>query len=157
MALFQPFKRATAAKVPNLLDATIAQGQFDQRAKMQANSLRSRNVLGVANLYNEGTLADFFSEKGAGTEVDPGTGIGMDIEASAGTDFGMGAGTEVAGTGAADVAVDAFGTGTALEAAGAGTGAAAGAVTEEMIAQLAAEAAAEAWAAQYLAALAVAA
>jgi len=51
--LFQSFNKATRPETPAFLNAEIEAGKFRQQAKEQANSLRSGNVLGGAELYNE--------------------------------------------------------------------------------------------------------
>lgn len=53
--LFQPFKKATRPETPGFADAELQEGVFKQKAKQQANALRSQNMLGAATIYNEAT------------------------------------------------------------------------------------------------------
>ena len=58
---FPAFKRARGYQAPRILDATIAQGEFDQEAAARENALRQQtasNIFEGGKLYNQATGGD---------------------------------------------------------------------------------------------------
>ena len=51
---FQPVAKATQASTPDLIRAEIARATAEQQQHQQAQSLRSNNLQGAAQLYNAG-------------------------------------------------------------------------------------------------------
>lgn len=50
--LFQPFKRSTQARAPQLTQAAISQGQMEQAADQYNRAQRFNEIVGGAKLYN---------------------------------------------------------------------------------------------------------
>jgi hypothetical protein len=143
------FKSAGKPDTPQFAAAAARQGQLDSDAQMQANALRSQNMLGAGELYNVGMgentpIADKLGSMFGGPEV------GTEAAADAGSmllDLGgegtalsalEGGATEAAMTGAAETAVaDAMAT-EALTAGVGGAVAPAGAAAAEAAAGTAA-------------------
>lgn len=110
--LFQPFKKATGPKM-SAMEAEFKRAEFDQKAKADANSLRSGNLLGGAELYSESMgdkspIADYMF--GGGESPPPvetgydATAAGGIAPAAGGVEAASGAAT-AAGGGAAEAAL----------------------------------------------------
>ena len=72
MSLYAPFNTATGPKM-SALEAEFTKAEWEQKAKAEANSLRSGNIIGGAELYNAGMgdkspIADYMF---GGDAVDP--------------------------------------------------------------------------------------
>jgi len=83
MPLFEPFKKATQAKAPNLIAAEKA----EMEAKSRALRERNQNIIGAASLYNSAAgkrspIADYIFGGGAGAGTAEAAAAGM---AEAGT------------------------------------------------------------------------
>jgi len=138
--LFQPFNKATKRETPKYVEAETQEGIFKQKAKQQENALRSQNMLGAAELYNQGMgdkspIADYmFGTEGSttapagGAPVEPVsapvTGEASATAVQGGTELAPLTFQSAAGTGANAIplaAETAAGAGAGAGAAGAGT------------------------------------
>ena len=74
MPRFRGFAQAGKPDTPQFLAAEIQRSQAENQAKMQANALRSQNMLGTAGVYNEAMgdrtpIADFIENTLGGAET----------------------------------------------------------------------------------------
>lgn len=81
------FKEATQAKTPDFSLAMARQGQLNDAEKARVNSLRSKNMMGAAKLYNEGMgenspIADQFQDWMGVGEAAPAGDVGLATNAT---------------------------------------------------------------------------
>jgi len=122
--MFQPFRKSTQARTPDLSAATAQQGKLDNQAKQRANALRQQNIgntmLG-AKLYNanvDGTpIADYFRNGDMGGDA------AMAEVSAAGPEGAFINGAETTGMGSEALTADGLASGFSgpLETAGMGS------------------------------------